>query len=363
MKQIVVVFFTVFSLAMYAQAPKYSNEFMNIGVGAQALGMSNSVVASVQGVSAGYWNPAGLLHTAKPFQVALMHSEYFAGLAKFDYGAFSSKIDSVSSFGFSILRFGVDNIPNTTELIDNNGNINYDRITSFSAADYGFLFTYARKSKIEGLNYGANVKIIYRKVGSFAKAYGFGLDAGVQYKKGNWLFGAMARDITSTFNAWSYTLTDRVKEVFQQTGNEIPTNGLEVTLPRLIVGVNRLIPFSEKFTLKTEVNFDATFDGMRNVLIKSNTMSIDPHVGIELGYAGLFFVRGGIGNFQQVKDIYQNTDWSFQPNFGVGVKYKGIQIDYALTDIGDVSVGLYSNVFSLQFDINKLSQNNAKTSP
>ena len=358
MKIVLATIITILSLTTWAQAPKYSNEFMNIGVGAQALGMSNSVVASVQGVTAGYWNPAGLMNTPKPFQVALMHSEYFAGLAKFDYGAFSSKIDSSSSFGFTLLRFGVDNIPNTTELIDNNGNINYDRITSFSAADYGFLFTYARKSKIEGLNYGANVKIIYRKVGSFAKAYGFGLDAGLQYKTGKWMFGAMARDITSTFNAWSYTLTDRVKEVFQQTGNEIPTNGLEITLPRLIFGVNRLVPVSKKINFKAEANFDATFDGMRNVLIKSNTVSIDPHVGIEFSYAGLFYVRGGVGNFQEVKDIYQNTDWSFQPNFGVGIKYKGVQLDYALTDIGDVSVGLYSNVFSLQFDINKLSRAN-----
>jgi hypothetical protein len=362
MKIFLSILLSLFTIIVWAQAPKYSNEFMNIGVGAQALGMSNSVVASVRGVTSGYWNPAGLVNTPKPFQVALMHSEYFAGLAKFDYGAFSSKIDSSSSFGFTLLRFGVDNIPNTTELIDNNGNINYDRITSFSAADYGFLFTYARKSKIEGLNYGANVKIIYRKVGSFAKAYGFGLDAGVQYKYRKWLFGAMARDITSTFNAWSYTLSDRVKEVFTQTGNEIPVNGLEITLPRLITGVSRIERISKKINLKTEVNFDATFDGMRNVLIKSNTVSIDPHLGLELSYANIFFIRGGVGNFQEVKDIYQNTDWTFQPNFGVGINYRGIRLDYALTDIGDVSVGLYSNVFSLQFDINKLSQNNANSS-
>jgi hypothetical protein len=362
MKIFLSILLSLFTIIVWAQAPKYSNEFMNIGVGAQALGMSNSVVASVRGVTSGYWNPSGLVNTPKPFQVALMHSEYFAGLAKFDYGAFSSKIDSSSSFGFTLLRFGVDNIPNTTELIDNNGNINYDRITSFSAADYGFLFTYARKSKIEGLNYGANVKIIYRKVGSFAKAYGFGLDAGVQYKYRKWLFGAMARDITSTFNAWSYTLSDRVKEVFTQTGNEIPVNGLEITLPRLITGVSRIERISKKINLKTEVNFDATFDGMRNVLIKSNTVSIDPHLGLELSYANIFFIRGGVGNFQEVKDIYQNTDWTFQPNFGVGINYRGIRLDYALTDIGDVSVGLYSNVFSLQFDINKLSQNNANSS-
>jgi hypothetical protein len=40
--------------------PKYSNEFLAIGVSAQALGLSNAVVAGVDDVTSGYWNPAGL---------------------------------------------------------------------------------------------------------------------------------------------------------------------------------------------------------------------------------------------------------------------------------------------------------------
>ena len=41
---------------------KYSNEFLNIGVDAAALGMSNAVVAHSGDVNSGYWNPAGLVH-------------------------------------------------------------------------------------------------------------------------------------------------------------------------------------------------------------------------------------------------------------------------------------------------------------
>ena len=41
----------------------------------------------------------------------------------------------------------------------------------------------------------------------------------------------------------------------------------------------------------------------------------------------------------------------FQPNIGIGFQYKGISIDYALTDIGDQSAALYSNVFSLRLDL------------
>ena len=55
-----IAFFSIVS-SVWAQAPKYSNEFLNIGVGARALGMGNANVASVEGVNSGYWNPAGLL--------------------------------------------------------------------------------------------------------------------------------------------------------------------------------------------------------------------------------------------------------------------------------------------------------------
>ena len=43
----------------------------------------------------------------------------------------------------------------------------------------------------------------------------------------------------------------------------------------------------------------------------------------------------------------------FQPNFGVGLHLKSITIDYALTDIGDQSAALYSNIFSIKLDLNK----------
>lgn len=335
-------------------APKYSNEFLAIGVGARALGMSNSNITSVNDVTAGYWNPAGLTRIEKDFSLGLMHAEYFAGIAKYDYGGFAAKIDSVSSFGVSIVRFGVDDIPNTTQLIDADGNINYDRITSFSVADYAFLFSYARRSNIPGLRYGANVKIIYRKVGDFAKAYGFGLDLGGQYDYKGWSFAVMARDVTSTFNAWSFSLDEETIDVFEATGNEIPENSTEVTLPKVILGVAKNIRISKKFNALSEINFDLSTDGKRNVLITGDPVSIDPHMGVEVGYDNLIFLRFGVGNFQKVTDIYANDKISYQPNFGIGIKFKGVSLDYALSDIGDQSEVLYSNIFSLKFDFNKI---------
>lgn len=346
--------FLLLSVACIAQTPKYSNEFLSIGVGARALGMSNAYISSVNDVTSGYWNPAGLTGLSSNIEIALMHSEYFAGIAKYDYGAIAARIDSLSAFGVSFIRFGVDDIPNTTQLIDANGNVDYNRITSFSAADYGFLFSYARKMKIEGLRMGANAKVIRRIVGDFGNAWGFGLDAAMQYDRNNWKFALMARDITTTFNAWSFNLSEEMKNVFSITGNSIPENSLEITLPKFILGGARKFNFfNSRISILTELDFDLTVDGKRNVLIKSNPLSADPHFGIEAGYLGIIFLRGGIGNIQKSTDVTGKTITTFQPNVGVGVKIKAFTIDYALSDIGDQSTALYSNVFSLKLNIYK----------
>jgi hypothetical protein len=345
--------FALLSISLFAQAPKYSNEFLAIGIGARALGMSNSVVSITDDVTSGYWNPAGLTNIKSNLQLGLMHSEYFAGIAKFDYGALAAKLDEQSTGAFTFIRFGVDDIPNTTELIDAEGNIDYDRITTFSAADYAFIFSYGRKMSDE-LRVGANVKIIHRTVGDFAHAWGFGLDVGVQYTTNDWHFGAIARDITSTFNAWSFDLPDKMKEVFTLTGNDIPSNSLEITLPKLILSAGRDFKLSPNFNLMPVLDVDITFDGKRNVLIKSNPISIDPHLGLELSFKDIIFVRGGVGNIQHETDMFGKKITTFQPNIGLGIQIKNtVEIDYALTDIGNQSIAVYSNIFSLRFNINK----------
>lgn len=343
------------AVGVFAQAPKYSNEFLAIGVGARALGMSNANVASVNDVTAGYWNPAGLLKIRSDMQIGLMHAEYFAGIAKYDYGGLAKPIDSSSAFGFTVIRFGVDNIPNTTDLIDAEGNWDYDRIYEFSAADYAFMFSYAKSGIVPNLDLGANFKVIHRRVGDMAKSWGFGLDIGATYQMGNTRFGLMARDVTSTINAWSFDLDQRTKEVFETTGNVIPENSVEMTLPRVILGAAHQFSFGDNFSLLAELDLDVTFDGKRNTLIKSDFASIDPHTGLEFGYKGIVFLRAGLGNIQQEEDFLGEAAYSMQPNLGVGLYIKGITLDYALTDIGDQSAALYSNIFSLKFNISKTS--------
>lgn len=356
----VVLSFVFLGEEVYAQlnTPKYSNEFLAIGAGARALGMAATQTAVADDVTAGFWNPASLTDLSHQYEVSLMHAEYFAGIANYDYGSFATPLDSLSALAISVVRFAVDDIPDTRFLYDANGRINYDNIRFFSAADYAFLFSYARQiPKVRGLSIGANFKVIHRNVGSFANAWGFGLDAAATYRMNAWRFGLMLHDISGTFNAWTHN-SELVVDVYTQTGNVIPANTLEVTLPKASLGIARNWRFLEsRFGLLAAADLHFTFDGQRNVLLKSEFTSIDPSVGLELDYKNLAFVRFGAGNVQQIKDFDGSTYRTFQPDFGAGFRAGSISVDYALTDIGDRSESLYSHVFSLKFSIDRKKEN------
>ena len=346
---IVLAFVTLISTAQTTR--KYSNEFMNIGVDAAALGMSNAVVSQTGDVNSGYWNPAGLINM-EDNQIALMHSSYFANIANYNYAAFGMPLDDRSAVAISLIRFGVDDILDTTQLIDDQGNINFDRVSTFSTADYGLTFSYSRKLLLkEGLSYGINAKIIRRVIGDFANSWGFGLDAGIQYhSKSDWKFGIMARDITTTYNSWSIDegKFEQISGAVEGQNQELPET-TEITIPKLQIGVSKRWIFHYDYSLEAALNLNVRF-AENNDIISTSFASVNPAFGFEFGYIELVYLRGGVGNFQNELQIDNSEELTFQPTFGVGFKYKGIHIDYAFTDIGDQSAALYSNVFSLKLD-------------
>lgn len=351
MKKLLLFSFLISQIAFSQSLRKYSNEFLNIGVDAAAFGMGKAVVASTSDVNSIYWNPAGLVHI-EDYQGSLMHADYFAGIAKYDYVGFAMPIDGNSAVGFSLIRFGVDDILDTTELIDSQGNIDYNRIDLFSAADYAFNMAYARSLPVQGLDIGFNAKVVHRSIGDFASSWGFGLDASLQFQKNDWLFGLMLRDITTTFNAWSID-----KDEFEKIQNAVPGQNqelpetVELTLPKAQLGVAKKFEITRDFGLLTEFDLNLRFT-KTNDIIASDFVSIDPGLGFQFDYINMVFLRLGVGNVQNQIEFDGSESITLQPNFGVGFRYKGIYIDYALTNIGSVGNALYSNVFSLKIDFN-----------
>ncbi len=350
LKYRILIFLFIFPYFLHAQVFRnYSNEFLNIGVDAAALGMSKAVVATTNNVNATYWNPAGLVGI-EDVQGSLMHASYFAGIANYNHAAFAMPIDGESALGISVIRFGVDDILNTTELIDSDGNIDFNRISLFSAADYAFNIAYARNLIFKDVKFGVNAKVVRRIIGQFATSWGFGFDVGIQFERNDWKFGLMARDITTTFNSWAIN-----EDEFEKIRNAIPGQNqtlpetTELTKPKIQLGVAKEFRIGRFFNLMSEVDLNVRFE-QSNDIFSSELGSIDPAIGFQLDYDRLVYLRLGVGNFQYITQFNDGKSLSVQPNFGVGFNYKGIQVDYALTNIGSVGNALFSNIFSVTFD-------------
>lgn len=355
MKKTIFFSFIFFSVVLQAQiVRKYSNEFLNIGAGARGLAMGGAVISNQNDVYAPMWNPAGLLGIDRDWQGAAMHAEYFESIAKYDYIAFAKPLDNAGGvLGISIVRLGVDNILNTTQMIDSEGNIDYDKITKFSQADYAGIISYAfHPGGNQKLDVGVNAKVVYRNVGKFANGFGFGFDIGAMYRADTgWTYGAMLRDITTTVNFWTINQNELSTVVNGEEFNPAPKDKMELTMPKLNIGMSKNFELNRDLELLPEAGLNIDF-AKTAALISTDFASITPYAGAELKFQDMVFVRLGVNRFQTITDIEDlKRKVSFQPSAGIGIKYRGLTLDYAITNSGFGGSNFYSNFFSLKFDM------------
>jgi hypothetical protein len=285
---------------------KYAGEFISIGVGGRALGMGGAFVALANDVTASYWNPAGLSKINYP-QFTLMHDEQFGSLVNYDYGAVAIPFGSATSLGISVIRLGVDDIPDTRSAgVDANGNLTYDptqfsridpnRVTYFNAVDWAFYFTYSKKES-EDFSYGANLKVIRRELGDHS-ATGLGLDVGLWYTPfENVVLGANFQDVTTTFLAWD-------------TGRN------ELISPTMKVGsVYFIEAFGGRFA--PAIDFDIRFENRQYASAAHiGPVSLDLHSGMEFQFKNIVALRAGYSDVKQL-------------TFGAGVQLPKLTIDYS----------------------------------
>jgi len=370
------LFFLFISAAFSAGAQKriYVNEYLNIGVGGRGLGLAGAVTATTNDVTSAYYNPAGMMQVKPDFQVGLMHAEYFSGNAKYDYAGVALPLKGKNrTLGLSFIRYATDDIAYTIDYVQPDGSFDPTKLKSISAGDYAFMITYAQGFKLFKnpeiqTNIGVNAKIIYRHIGSMANAWGAGLDAGLQASYRRWRFGLMLKDITTTYTAWSFHLSDNEKKVFGETGNEIPVKSYELMYPRFNIGLAHYFTKAGKpIQVMLEVDADITTDGQRNTLVNNADISLDPHAGIEASYKNTIFLRLGMGNIQRVKDDRDTLNMQqytlFQPSIGVGLKLKALMVDYCYTSLQTQENPLFSHVISLRLDFNRAKSSRRKKEP
>ncbi len=193
-----------------ARATKYAGESFAVGVGARALGMGGAVSALRGDVSSAYWNP-GALADVRRTELALMHSERFGGVVRYDYLGLARPLSGRSVVAASLIRQGISGIP-ITRLIDparppvyveaDTLALNYEDLGVDSDAEYLLALSYGVAAGA-ALSAGASLKLIYKDVVGFS-AYGAGLDAGLRADLGAGVSaGAVLRDLTLTPIVWS----------------------------------------------------------------------------------------------------------------------------------------------------------------
>jgi len=238
-----------------------------------------------------------------------MHDERFGNLVNYDYAAFALPYSTDMTFGISVMRLGVDGIPDTRgALVDRStGQVIYDinlpsakidpsLVKEESNQDWAFYLSFAKRHS-DNFYYGANIKIIRRDIMEFG-ATGIGFDIGALYSPLHNLYvGANLQDITTTLIAWDHGYTELVS----------PTAKLGTAYIIEALG-GKIMP---------ALDFDVRFENRRYASsFNLGPVSFDMHAGLEYTFKNLFSIRGGYN------DVKQFT-------IGAGVKLPKLNIDYS----------------------------------
>ena len=239
--------------------------------------MGGAFTAVANDVTAGYWNPAGLVDSPG-LQFQFMHAKQFMSSIQYDYFGVSKAINENSSLGLSLIRWGVNDIKDSRFALVGNSigdGLDYSKISSFNVADYVLFFSYAHRYS-EDFSIGANVKVIYRDFAS-ENAMGLGFDAGLKYRLiPKLILGLMARDITTTMMAWS-------------------TSEKELVTPSLRPGISyRFDLESVDLYLQPSMDLALLFESRsQSAQVGIGILSIDSFWGFEAGFKDICYLRLG----------------------------------------------------------------------
>jgi hypothetical protein len=105
-----------------AYVHKYAAAFLDTGVGARALAMGGAFVAVADDATAAYWNPAGLAQLGSR-EFTLMHAGQWGNVVKRDF--LNAALPGDESYGVSLYRVGVEDIPYTNNALLDYGTDGY----------------------------------------------------------------------------------------------------------------------------------------------------------------------------------------------------------------------------------------------
>ena len=83
---------------------------------------------------------------------------------------------------------------------------------------------------------------------------------------------------------------------------------------------------------------------------------------MEASVKDVFFVRGGITNFQKALSdgdtLNQKKVWIYQPSIGAGFKIRNVMLDYAFSNLANQENPLFTHIFSLRINFGNKKDDN-----
>lgn len=254
--------------------------FLNFEVGGRSAGMGGAQVSTATGVTAQYWNPAGLAHTDQA-QVGAMHATWLDNLA-YEWVGYAKPLGSGLGVGsLSVAYFhmpgiqGVDEFDNPTQ--------------TYRVYDLAVTAGLARPMT-RNLSLGANARLIRQNLATVS-ATGVALDLGA----------------TGSFGATA------VSAVVQNLGPSLSYDGASYPLP-------------------SQIRFGASHRFLQERLLLAADYNIprdyykDARVGAEFRAHPLVSLRMGYR-----KVLGSTGDPATGLSYGLGLHVKQMSVDYAMT--------------------------------
>lgn len=283
-------------------------------VGAKSISLAGSNIATVDGVEAMFWNPAGLSSMNSKYGILFSHMNYIADV-NVEYAAVAFTTQSFGTVGLSLKALDVGEIPVTTETHpDGTGETTSPKFITIGGS-------FARNIT-DRIAVGAGINLIYEKMGSVS-ATSVAFNLGVQYSGIGGInglsVGVAVKNIGPQikFDGPGLFREANIKDAtgknsivkIEAAGNDLPST--------IEVGLGYKLPINEIGNLLLNSTFQ-----------NNNYSSDDYNFGISLDYRDHFFFRTGISVASET-NINQNI---FGSTYGFGLKHQigeyQLEIDY-----------------------------------
>ncbi|MBI1938433.1 MAG: PorV/PorQ family protein [Ignavibacteriales bacterium] len=294
--------------------------FLEIPVGAKAIGMGGAFVSAANDASSLFWNPSGIA-SIENYEAVLSHTNWIAETS-FDFAGLVIPFGGFGNIGFSFTSFSMDDMKvRTVEKPEGTGEY-------FSAADIAIGISYSRNLS-DRFSIGFTGKYIQQTIWHMT-ASAFAIDAGTEFRTD--LFGGMVIGASILNFGTPMQMEGRDTRYFISVD---PTKeGSNDQIPADIETDSWDLPLT--FQIGVSTNAVNTEDYRLTIAadaIHPNNEYESMNFGFEAAFKDFIFLRGGWQN-AFMKDAEGGL------SFGVGVNSKliltsaSVKFDYAYRDFG-----------------------------